>query len=138
MKNLALGMHRIKVKAWDINNNSGEGQVAFNVVDGSATELGNVFNYPNPFNDATTFSFEHNHPNENLEVQIDIYSATGQLVHTIKEKVDATGSRTASIGWDIKSSFGVSVESGLYVYRVQITTENGQSAMAYQKLIIVR
>jgi len=71
-------------------------------------------------------------------VQIDIYSATGQLVHTIKEKVDATGSRTASIVWDTKSSFGVSVESGLYVYRVQITTENGQSAMAYQKLIIVR
>jgi hypothetical protein len=138
MKNLALGMHHIKVKAWDINNNSGEGQVAFKVVDGSETELGNVFNYPNPFNDATTFSFEHNHPNENLEVQIDIYSATGQLVHTIKEKVDATGSRTASIVWDTKSSFGVSVESGLYVYRVQITTENGQSAMAYQKLIIVR
>jgi hypothetical protein len=138
MKNLAPGMHSIKVKAWDINNNSGEGRVDFSVVDGSETELGNVFNYPNPFNDVTTFSFEHNHPNENLEVQIDILSTTGQLIHQIKENLQATGSRTASITWDTKSSFGVSVASGMYVYRISITTPNGQSAAAYQKLIIVR
>lgn len=138
MKNLAPGMHHIKVKAWDINNNSGEGRVDFNVVDGSETELGNVFNYPNPFNDVTTFSFEHNHPNENFEVQIDILSTTGQLIHQIKENIQATGSRTASITWDTKSSFGVSVASGMYVYRIGITTANGQSAAAYQKLIIVR
>jgi hypothetical protein len=138
MKNLAPGMHNIKVKAWDINNNSGEGRVDFSVVDGSETELGNVFNYPNPFNDVTTFSFEHNHPNENLEVQIDILSTTGQLIHQIKENIQATGSRTASITWDTKSSFGVSVASGMYVYRISITTPNGQSAAAYQKLIIVR
>ncbi|MEY4332978.1 MAG: type secretion system sortase PorU [Bacteroidota bacterium] len=138
MKNLTLGMHSIKVKAWDINNNSGVGSVEFKVVDGNETELGNVFNYPNPFNDVTTFSFEHNHPNENLEVQIDILSTSGQLIHQIKENIQATGSRTATITWDTKSSFGVSVASGMYVYRIGISTVNGQSAAAYQKLIIVR
>ena len=138
MKNLAPGIHNIKVKAWDINNNSGEGRVDFSVVSGSETVLGNVFNFPNPFNDVTTFSFEHNHPNENLEVQIDILSTTGQLIHQIKENLQATGSRTATITWDTKSSFGVSVASGMYVYRISITTPNGQSAAAYQKLIIVR
>ena len=138
MKNLALGMHSIKVKAWDINNNSGEGSVDFKVVDGNEMELGNVFNFPNPFNDVTTFSFEHNHPNENMEVQIDILSTTGQLIHQIKENIQATGSRTATITWDTKSSYGVSVASGMYVYRIGITAANGQSAAAYQKLIIVR
>jgi flagellar hook assembly protein FlgD len=73
-----------------------------------------------------------------LEVQIDILSTTGQLIHQIKENIQATGSRTATITWDTKSSFGVSVASGMYVYRIGISTVNGQSAAAYQKLIIVR
>src|SRR5690606_6201755 len=61
------GRHTFRVKAWDMFNNSGEGTVQFEVVDGKVVEVLNLMNYPNPFRDKTHFVFEHNHPGEKLK-----------------------------------------------------------------------
>ena len=77
-----------------------------------ATELG--ANYPNPFNPTTTISFALN---EASDVQIDVYNITGQHVITlINEHLEADNH---NIVWDGYDNEGISVSSGVYLYKMQ-------------------
>ena len=135
---LADGKHSIRVKAWDVNDNTGEGTVDFIVVDGQVVDIQQLGNYPNPFTNTTNFVFEHNHPDELLNVQIEIYNMAGMLLKNIKESINPSGSRTNEISWDGAGNNGDRLPSGVYVYRLNISTEKGFKSSAYQKLVIVR
>ena len=119
-------------------NNSGEGTVQFEVIDGKVVEVLNLMNYPNPFSDKTHFVFEHNHPGEKLKVQINTYSTSGYLVRTLAENFTAAGSRSNEIIWDGTDNNGAKLPAGLYVYRLNLATEKGIQATAHQKLILIR
>jgi hypothetical protein len=56
------GWHSLKIKAWDVFNNSSEYILDFRVVKKGDFQLKNVLNYPNPFTTNTQFWFEHNRP----------------------------------------------------------------------------
>lgn len=135
---LADGKHNIKVTAWDVNDNTGSGEVDFTVVDGNIVDIRNLANYPNPFNDLTHFVFEHNHPLEQLKVQIEIYNTAGELVKNISQEFTPEGSWSNDITWDGTDNHGGRLASGVYVYRLNITTDRGFVSSAYQKLVIVR
>ncbi len=138
IKNLSEGRHSLRVKAWDINNNSGEGTVNFEVVNGNVMQVRNLMNYPNPFADNTRFVFEHNHPEEALNVQINIYNTSGGLVRSLTKDYTPGGSRSNEIMWDGTGDNGSKLPSGMYVYRMIINTDKGNKATAYQKLVIIR
>lgn len=136
--NLPLGRHSLTVKAWDVNNNSAEGTVDFEVVEGGVVKVQHLINYPNPFTDVTHFMFEHNHPDEPMAVEINVYNTSGQNVRNLKQNFTPTGSRSNEISWDGTDNQGARLPSGVYVYRVKISTDKGISTLAYQKLVIVR
>jgi hypothetical protein len=135
---LSEGRHSLTVKAWDMNNNSGEGKIYFEVFNGNVMQVRNLMNYPNPFTDITHFVFEHNHPEEALNVQINIYSTSGYLVRTITRSYTPGGSRSNEIDWDGTDNNGAKLSAGVYVYRINIATTKGIQAQAYQKLVLVR
>ncbi len=135
---IADGKHTFTVKAWDVNDNIGEGSVDFTVIDGQVVDIQNLGNYPNPFNNTTTFVFDHNHPDEQLDVKISIYNIAGGLVRNIEQKFIPEGSRTNTITWDGTDNNGARLPSGVYVYRLNISTDKGFQSSAYQKLVIVR
>jgi flagellar hook assembly protein FlgD len=97
-----------------------------------------VGNYPNPFSNSTNFVFEHNHPDEQLNVQIEIYSVSGALVKSINTNFTASDSRTSEITWDGTDNNGRRLPSGVYIYRLNISNGSGLKSSAYQKLVIVR
>jgi hypothetical protein len=135
---LSNGRHRIVVKAWDVNNNTGTGTVDFVVVDGAVVAIDNLGNYPNPFSTNTHFVYEHNHPEEQLDVAINIYNTAGTLVRELRETIQPSGSRTADVMWDGSDNGGNPLPSGVYVYKLNIKTDKGYTNTAYQKLVIVR
>ncbi len=135
---LTDGKHTFTVKAWDVNDNVGEGSVDFLVIDGKVVDIQNLMNYPNPFNNSTTFIFEHNHPDEQLDAKISIYNVAGGLVKNIQQTFIPEGSRTNTITWDGTDNNGARLPSGVYVYRLNISTDKGFQSSAYQKLVIVR
>jgi hypothetical protein len=136
---LADGKHNLRVKAWDMNNNSGEGEVNFVVINGQVVQVQNLLNYPNPFSDLTHFVFDHNHPNESLDVTISVFNTTGALVRTLKQNFfTPTGSRSAEITWDGTSDLGAKLPSGVYVYRLNLATAKGIQSSAYEKLVLLR
>ena len=65
---LTAGLHSLKIKAWDVLNNSSEIILEFSVSKMKNLFLDHVLNYPNPFTTKTQFWFEHNKPDQNLQV----------------------------------------------------------------------
>jgi hypothetical protein len=134
---LSDGSHTFVVKAWDVYNNSGTGTVHFVVGDGKLMQVQNLMNYPNPFKDKTYFFFEHNHPDQILDVQIAIYDLSGKQARILKTSADAGGSH-GKVEWDGTADNGAMLPSGMYVYRMILTTPTGVQSTAYQKLVIIR
>ncbi len=132
------GKHTLFVRAWDVNDNTGTGYIDFYVMDGRIVDIQNLSNFPNPFSNSTHFVFEHNHPNEQLNAKIEIYSVAGALVKKIEDTFTPTGSVSREINWDGTDENGAWLPSGIYVYRINITSDKGFVSSAYQKLVIVR
>lgn len=139
LSNLNTGQNKIKVKAWDTYNNSSENEISFIVASDSKLKISHLLNYPNPFTEKTSFYFEHNQPFTTMDELIQIYSASGKLVKTIKHQdLTNNGYRIGPIDWDGKDDFGSKIGRGVYFYRIRVTTSNGKSTEQQQKLVILK
>ncbi len=133
---LIPGKHSIKIKAWDVADNSSEAVIDFVVMNKNKLQIQNLYNYPNPFSAATTFSFEHNQPGIDLNVVIDIFDLTGRKVDEIKNSINNAGDRIISIQWNGSNENGRKMMRGVYIYRIIVSSTNGV-ATATQKLIVL-
>ena len=85
-------------------------------------------NYPNPFNSNTTIEYKID---INESVQLQIYDALGKKIRTLIDEKQRPGHY--SVQWDGRTDGGVTVGSGVYMYRLV--------AGSYQKtlrLILIR
>ena len=76
-------------------------------------------NYPNPFNPETWIPFDLA---EDVEVRVDIYNGSGQLVRKLLVGHTPAGSyrdNNSAIYWDGFNTKGEQVASGIYFYRIQ-------------------
>jgi len=135
---LSDGLHTVTLKVWDVYNNSSDASIEFIVVSSSQLAVQHLLNYPNPFFDRTTFSFEYNQPNTEMNVQIDIYSLTGQKVKTLRQPFYSNGFRENKIEWDGSDDNGVRIGSGIYVYNVKVTIPDGSTTQKSSKLMVIR
>ncbi len=138
LSKLPDGRHSLKVKVWDILNNSNESYTEFVVASSSSMALDHVLNYPNPFTTHTTFSFEHNKCCQYLDAQIQIYTVSGRLIKTLYKNIYNTGTRSDDFEWDGRDDFGNSIGKGVYIYRVKISSPDGLSASKTEKLVILK
>ena len=136
--NLSNGTHTLKLKAWDIYDNSTEESTEFVVAQSANLALDNVLNYPNPFTTHTQFMFEHNQPCCTLDVRIQIYTITGKLIKTIERTVQTIGYRAEPIDWDGLDDFGDPIGKGVYIYKIKVKDINGSTAEKIDKLVILR
>jgi hypothetical protein len=142
---LTPGPHTLQVRAWDNVNNSSTRTLGFTVVatagstggsggaNGGATAGSNnpsdmsplvidkVMNFPNPFIQSTTFSFEHNFPGQNIAVNLSIYTQNGKLVKQINKTVNTNGTRNVQITYDGTDASGSRIARNVYIYKIQIS-----------------
>ncbi len=121
---LSEGKYQLKLKAWDMVNNSNQALLDFTIVKKNQLRIANVRNYPNPFRangGQTSFAFEHNQPNTELLVEIQIVNSAGSLVKRIQQIVKTEGTRNIQINWDGRSETGGKYFSGIYFYRINIS-----------------
>jgi len=138
LPDLEAGNHTLTFKVWDVSNNSAEKTIDFLVQEDEEIVLEHVLNYPNPFTTRTEFFFEHNQACDQLEVQIQILTVSGKLVKTINQIVHSEGFRSAGIPWDGKDDFGDQLSKGVYVYRLNVITEDGSKAEKLEKLVLLK
>jgi hypothetical protein len=137
-RNLAVGLHTITFKAWDVYNNYISAEIQFLVVGTDTVALQNVLNYPNPFVNYTQFWFSHNRPFEPLDVQVQIFTITGKVVKTINQSVTTEGFLSREISWDGKDDFGDKIGKGVYIYKLTVkSTLTGEKSDKIEKLVIL-
>ena len=81
---LTAGIHSMRIKAWDVLDNSSEHVLEFNVCRGEELVLSHVLNYANPFTTKKQFWFELNKPNQDLQVKVQIFTLTGKVTKNYK------------------------------------------------------
>jgi len=133
---LEPGIHSLKIKAWDVLNNSSEFILDFSVVNDDELVVDHVLNYPNPFTTKTQFWFEHNKPGQDLFVQIHIFSLTGRVVKTIEKTINTDGNRSSEVDWDGRDDFGDKIGRGVYVYRLKVFCPGCKPRTVTEKLVI--
>jgi hypothetical protein len=137
-RNLAIGLHTITFKAWDVYNNPVTAEIQFIVVGDETLTLKNVLNYPNPFVNYTQFWFTHNRPFEPLEVQVQVMTVTGKVVWTKNQTITTEGFLSREITWDGKDDFGDKIGKGVYVYKLTVkSTLTNKKAEKFEKLVIL-
>ncbi len=134
---LEPGEHQLHIKAWDVYNNSREDSITFIVTNSEQFKLSHVLNYPNPFSTNTSFFFEHNRPNEMLEVYVHVFTVSGKIVKTIHQEILTTGFRSEGIAWDGRDDFGNKIGRGAYFYKLAVRTSTGEKAEKIEKLLIL-
>lgn len=137
-KNLAPGLHTLRLKAWDVNNNSAEASIEFYVASSEEMLIGSFDAYPNPMNDYTRFEFDHNQSGQDLEVTLRIFSLSGALVAVLNRTIFADGFRTTAFEWDGRNNQGRLLSAGFYIGNLQVTSSSGLQAAESVKISVVR
>jgi len=132
------GPHHVDLKVWDVFNNSTEVGIDFVVVSSTENAFKHILTYPNPMRDHTTFSFETNQTNQNADVEVRIFSLTGNLVKTIRQSLFLNGYRIDLITWDGTNDQGWRINSGVYGYRIRLTFQDGSVVQGSSKLVVIR
>jgi hypothetical protein len=134
---IEAGTHTMTLKAWDNFNNSTEKSIAFLVKTDRGFILNNLLNYPNPVIDQTNISAEHNRPDANLNVVINIYNLSGKIIRIIRTSFQSTGYKLPPILWDGNEEGGKRAGRGIYPYSVIVSTEKGEVTRASGRMIIL-
>jgi hypothetical protein len=84
---LTPGLHHIKVKAWDIANNSSEAMISFIVIDVDKTsKIISLTAFPNPAQNSVTVHLVHSIPSISLNAKIkySISNVSGQIIDQVE------------------------------------------------------
>ncbi|HEY0741792.1 MAG TPA: type IX secretion system sortase PorU [Chryseosolibacter sp.] len=137
MRSLPAGPHTITVRASDIFNNDAEASIEFIVTDGEGLVIESFGNYPNPFFDNTTLFFTHNRSGDDLQAQVFIQKATGELVQQYEIGLPASGYHVDVMELGT-SGTNKKLSPGLYLARLIVRSlTNGSKNERVTKLIIL-
>jgi len=136
--NLDNGLHTLTLRVWDVYNNSSNAYTEFVVAESSDMAMNYLLNYPNPFKSSTIFTFQHNQSQEPIDVRIEVYSISGQLVKTISDIYNSGGYKYKSHEWNGCDEGGQKLDQGIYVYRVIVENADGTVSQENNKLVILK
>lgn len=137
--NLKEGPHTLTLRAWDAFNNSNEATINFVVKKNIMLDVENLMPYPNPSRGEVWFKLNHNLFDGTLEVEMSIYSVSGQLVRLLEPvKVVSDGYTASDIYWDGRLYDGSPARGGLYLARIKVRDRNGNISSETAKVIIAR
>ncbi len=135
LKGLSTGLHTLRLKVWDVANNSTEVKIDF-VVTGDFT-IETVQNIPNPVSRYTDFTFSHNQTDATLLTQIEIFNLAGQRIDLLKQQVSSSGNTSSPVKW-VMAERGIQLRNGVYPYRITIRSADGKLASKSGKMLIAR
>jgi hypothetical protein len=123
LKGLPQGRNSVRVRAWDTHNNASLKETSFEVTTTDQLRISDVFNYPNPFPNGTTFTFRQNLMTA-LNVTVKIYTLAGRLIQSLD--AISPGEPFVKIPWDGRDRDGDILANGVYLYKVIVRTTDGQ------------
>ena len=136
LSDLTPGQHTLRLRVWDVYSNMGEKTITFNVVNGLAPEIADVYCANNPASVETSFYVKHNRPEAVVSVTIEVYDLMGRLVWKTTQSGRSDMYTSTPVTWDLTDGGGRRVPRGIYVYRATISTDGIKEATKAKKLAV--
>ncbi len=133
---LQEGSHKLLLRAWDILNNSSTAELSFVVDPQQSPSLINVICVRDVTNTSTRFLITHNRTGSQMDITLEIFDTSGRILWRQSE-TDVPSGNTYAIDWDLCTN-GHRLSTGVYLYRVLISSNGSTEATAAQKLIITK
>ena len=134
---LEPGKHQLTFRAWDIQNNSSVVKLHFNVVKGLSPTIFDVGVTENPSKTSTTFIISHDRTETDMNVVVELFDTSGRQLWRHAEN-GVSASSTYTIPWDLTIDGGRPLGTGVYLYRVKVSTDGSSYASKTKKLIVLR
>jgi hypothetical protein len=130
------GDYSLLVKAWDVFNNFSSEESFFTVVSDDQLVVRDVYNYPNPFRNNTTFTFQHN-LNRTIDVKVKVYTIAGRMIKQID--VENVDQKFVKLNWDGRDEDGDVLANGTYLYKIIVKTQDGDfNQSVIGKMAVIR
>ena len=136
LTDLTPGKHSLRLRVWDVYNNVSEKTITFNVINGLAPEIADVYCAANPASVETSFYVKHNRPDAVVSVTIEVYDLMGRRVWSTTQAGRSDMYTSIPITWDLTDGGGRRVPRGIYVYRATISTDGIKEATKAKKLAV--
>lgn len=133
---LTSGEHKLLFRAWDVQNNSSTAELTFVVDARQEPSLQSVICTKNPATTYTQFIVTHDRNGSSMDVELEIFDTSGRKLLGKTESGIPTDN-TYTIDWDLTTSSGSRLRTGVYLYRVLISSNGSSQASEAKKLIVL-
>lgn len=133
---LSEGNHRLQFRAWDVLNNSTTTELNFQVSKELAPEFFDVECTQNPATTTTGFRIIHDRVGSNMDIILDIFDMAGHHLWQHTEHATPTNNNYI-INWDLCVDGGRRLHTGVYLYRIRISSNGSGQTSKAKKLIII-
>lgn len=125
LKGLSEGKHSLRIRVWDIYNNSGEDLVNFEVA-GRELVVTSHHAFPNPFREEVGIAFRHNMPGTAVRAEVEITDMQGRRLHAFSTDIPNANALETRIEWPGYTVYQnglttAELPAGIYLYRVRLT-----------------
>ena len=133
---LSEGEHKLQFRAWDVLNNSSTAELKFNVVRGLMPEGVSVDCTRNPAKTSTTFVLTHDRIGCTLDIELEVFDMSGRQLYRHSE-TGVSADNTYTLDWDLTTEGGKRLSTGVYLYRILVSSDGSKKASQAKKLIIL-
>jgi len=130
---LKEGQHVLSINGNNLVNQPQDLQKMFYV--SNDLKIMNIYNYPDPFNSFTYFTFTLTEIPDQMNIRI--YTVAGRLIKEINVPVSSLRNNFNKIYWDGRDQDGDLVANGVYFYKIYATLSS-KTYSSIQKLAVVR
>lgn len=116
LSGLTAGKHTIRLKAWDIHNNSAEASIEFIVREKTPINITEAVVFPNPNSgNPFNFRFRHDQVDNELQATLELYDAQGKFIQRLAGK-SFYATETISFEWKPAAS----LRPNTYIYKLHL------------------
>ena len=138
LNSLKKGKHTLLLRAWDLNNNSSVARINFTVEADHVPEITEfkLIERPVVAGVSNGFVIMHDRPQSEIEVTLEVFSIHGQMMWKNVERA-VCGGVEYNCSWDVTASGGAPLQTGVYVVRAYIKSDNGTSELQSLKIVVI-
>ena len=133
---LSYGKHKLLFRAWDVLNNSSTVELNFEVAKGVGPTIADIDCTPNPATTHTKFRVVHDRVGGQMDIKLDVFDMSGRHLWAYAESGIASDN-TYTVDWDLTVDGGRRLQTGVYLYRLSISTDGSTYATKAKKLIVL-
>lgn len=137
LRNLPEGKHKLTLTVWDTSDNMTQSSINFRVDPKAAPSLVDVYTDANPATSVANFFVTHDRPDQDVDITIEVFDINGRNIWSRTRKSYSEGNVASPITWDLKTSGGTPVSSGLYIYRATVAMPGGEQHSSKSRKLAV-